>query len=422
VAQRRLSRSFSKCLSRCQSKQTTITLDEKGMKVLLKVFIGLSIFTAIGMAAWLLFRSETPVTTRATVIGLDTSTGNSIENYARVYQPRDFAFPLDHGPHPEYQTEWWYYTGNLTDAGGRRFGYQLTFFRRALLPPAEMPLRQSDLASNEVYFAHFAVTDSAVDKHFAIEKFSRGAGGLAGASGAPYKVFVENWSAEGLNPQADVVHLAAQSGAYHLSLDLHSTKPIVKQGDHGFSAKSATAGNASYYYSFTRLETKGSLQTESGSYQVTGDSWMDHEWSTSALSSKAQGWDWFALQLSDRRELMFYQFRNMDGTIDPISGGTLVEPDGSTRPLKRDQVGILVKEHWSSQETNAQYPVSWVISIPDARITLQVDALIKDQQNKLSIVYWEGAVNITGQDDNGQIKGMGYIELTGYSGSLNGKF
>ena len=392
------------------------------MSKYVRLLIGLGFAVALAVGGWFLFRAQTPTQARSTVIGLVPEGAAPSPDFARAYTQRDFVFPQDHGPHPDFQTEWWYYTGNLADAQGRQFGYQLTFFRRALVPPKDMPVRQSDLASGQIYFAHFALTDESAGQHVAFEKFSRGAGGLAGAMAEPYRVFVEDWAVTGLTTQGDAVQLVAHSGAYSITLDLKSAKPAVAQGEQGLSAKSDTPGNASYYYSFTRMVTTGTLSSADGAFTVSGLSWMDHEWSTSALGPNAQGWDWFSLQLSDQRELMLFQVRNTDGSIDPVSGGTLVLPDGSTRRLTRDEVKLDVLERWHSPTSGADYPVRWRVTIADLSTVLEVSARIKAQENNLSVVYWEGAMTLQGQSDGKPVSGAGYVELTGYSASLNGKF
>jgi predicted secreted hydrolase len=389
---------------------------------IIRVCLGIGICVAIGVTGWLLLSTQSTPQARSSVAGLTAQGATPDPHFARAYAARDFHFPQDHGPHPDFQTEWWYYTGNLADANGRQFGYQLTFFRRALVPPVNMPARQSDLASAQIYFAHFALTDVGSGQHVAFEKYSRGAGGLAGASAEPFHVFVEDWAVNGLTTAGDAVQLLAQNEAYSITLTLHSTKPLVTQGDRGWSAKSDAAGNASYYYSFTRLATTGTLRSPEGEYQVSGLSWMDHEWSTSALGPKAQGWDWFSLQLSDQRELMLFQVRNTDGTIDPVSGGMLIEPDGSTRRLSREQVKLDVLERWHSPQSGADYPVRWRVTIADGAIELDVAARIQTQENMLSVVYWEGAMTLQGQSNGNPVSGSGYVELTGYSTSLNGRF
>jgi predicted secreted hydrolase len=230
--------------------------------------------------SWLLSGCAAPAPPLRASLDAAGSLSGGGEGFAQVLEPRPFVFPLDHGPHPAYQTEWWYYTGNL-EAEGRRFGFQLTFFRSALTPqPTE---RASAWASNDIYMAHLALSDPVNGQFYAFERFSRGALGLAGASGAPFRVFLEDWSAEGSGPEAMTMHLRAAEGPIELDLTLVSTKPPALQGERGFSQKGPSAGNASYYYSLTRMATSGTIQIEDARYSVTGLSWMDHEWGTSAL-------------------------------------------------------------------------------------------------------------------------------------------
>src|SRR5437868_5938573 len=257
---------------------------------------------------------------RAQISALEATGGSGAAGFARVTGPRPFVFPQDHGPHQEYATEWWYYTGNLDAQDGRHFGFQLTFFRFGLAPA---PVRRaSDWATTNIYMAHFALTDVAGNQFYAFDRFSRGAAGLAGAQGQPFRVWLESWSAEGLGADALPMRLRAAQDQIAIDLTLEGGKPIVLQGDQGVSQKSATPGNASYYYSLTRMPTSGTLRVGAATFQVRGLSWMDREWSTSSLGQDLAGWDWFALQLSDGREVMFYQLRRRDGSSDPVSGGT----------------------------------------------------------------------------------------------------
>ncbi|MGH2525062.1 MAG: lipocalin-like domain-containing protein, partial [Anaerolineales bacterium] len=226
-----------------------------------------------------------------------------LSGFARAFAPRDFQLPQDHGPHFDYQTEWWYYTGNLDSEAGRHFGYQLTFFRRGLTPGA--PPTDLGFATNQIYFAHFAITDVAGEQHTFAERFSRGAAGLAGASGEPFRAWLEDWSVESLNAEGSAVRLRAKNEQMALDLTLRAVKPIVEQGESGLSRKSEQPGNASYYLSYTRMATEGQITTGGQSSAVKGESWFDHEWSTSALGAGVVGWDWFSLQLSDGREVMF---------------------------------------------------------------------------------------------------------------------
>ena len=377
--------------------------------------IGFAVLLAAG-AAWLWAAPPPP----AAVPQLQLAS-TAVPGFAKAYAPRPFQLPLDNGPHVDFQTEWWYYTGNLQDAAGRHFGYQLTFFRRGLTPGAAPP-RTSSLATNQIYFAHFAITDVAGDKHHFAERFSRGAADLAGASGAPYQVWLEDWRADSLNADGTRLQLHAKEGDFALDLTLDTRKPIVAHGDRGLSPKSAEAGNASYYLSYTRMDTAGTITLNGAASAVAGTSWFDHEWSTSALGPKAVGWDWFSLQLDDEREIMFFQMRRADGTLEPVSGGTLVAADGSTRRLAAADVQLSVADTWRSPATGAAYPGAWRVVIPSAQLDLRVQPWLAQQEMLVSFAYWEGAVQISGTSAGQAITGNGYVELTGYAGSLQGQF
>jgi len=333
-----------------------------------KRLLTLTLISSLVIAAfWWITRRPTAEIPPALALGGDSD----ITGFARAIEPREFQFPLDHGPHDDYQTEWWYYTGNLTSESGQHFGYQLTFFRRGLTPGA--PPIGAGLATNQIYFGHFAITDVEGNKHTFAERFSRGAGGLAGGSGEPFRVWLEDWSTEALNPEGSTVRLQARDDDLALNLTLRATKPIVAHGDHGLSPKSETPGNASYYLSYTRMATEGQVTVRGQTLAVHGESWFDHEWSTSALGEGAVGWDWFSLQLDDGRELMLFQIRREDGTLEPVSGGTLIEADGRTRRLTIDDVQIEGLSYWRSPKTNVNYPAQWRITIPSAQIELNVE-------------------------------------------------
>lgn len=340
------------------------------------------------------------------------------EGFARATSVREFSFPHDHGPHPDFQTEWWYYTGNVQDESGARFGYQLTFFRRAVTPT--MPGRASDWATNQIYFAHFAITDAQSNTHGESEIFSRGAAGLAGAeapseSGTPFRVWIENWSVDALSPDGSDVRLRADDGKMSLDLTLRSEKPPVLHGDRGLSRASDRIGDAAYYFSYTRLATEGTLKVNGKAFAVHGLSWMDHEFATTGLGPNAAGWDWFSIQLDDQREVMFFQIRNKDGSIEPMSGGTLIEADGRTRELKIDDVKIMVESTWKSAWSGGTYPGAWRLEIPSEQIDLRLRPLIPDQELRVSFVYWEGAVEIEGTSNGKPVRGDGYVEMTGYA-------
>jgi predicted secreted hydrolase len=365
---------------------------------------------------------------------LELGPGPDVSGFARATEPRPFVLPRDHGPHLEYQTEWWYYTGNVVGADGRRFGFQLTFFRRAFAP-GEADSSAAGLASRQVYFAHFAITDVAAGRHAAAERFSRGAGGLAGATGEPFAVWLEDWRADALNADGSAVRLVARDAEAGLSLDLElrATKPLVAHGDRGLSPKSDEPGNASYYVGYTRMAARGRLGTTAAGptpVDVAGEAWFDHEWSTSALGPSAVGWDWFSLQLDDGRELMHFQIRRDDGSVEPVSGGNLVEADGRTRRLSRDDVRIVVLARWTSPQSGARYPSRWRLDVPSEGLDLLIEPWLDDQEMRTSFVYWEGAVRVSGAASSPDpprgaprpVTGRGYVELTGYAASMQGVF
>ncbi|HEX9114876.1 MAG TPA: lipocalin-like domain-containing protein [Anaerolineae bacterium] len=340
--------------------------------------------------------------------------------FARADGPKPLSFPADYGPHDDYQTEWWYYTGNLTTADGQHFGYQLTFFRRALLPPAERSPRAADWAAGQVYLAHLALTDVAGKHHYVYQRLERGAAGLAGATAQPYRVWLDSWSVSGAEDAP--VHLAATEGALALQLDLVSQKAPVPQGDRGYSRKGPEAGNASYYYSLTHLATTGTVMVNGRAFNVQGLSWMDHEYSTSALSAGAAGWDWVSLQLSDGRDLMVFQIRRADGAPDPYAAGILVAADGSTQRLGPGDFVLRATGQWRSPRSGAVYPSGWTLSIRPVGLELILTPYLADQELDVGYTYWEGATEVTGRAGGATVTGSGYVELTGYAGSMAGQF
>lgn len=354
----------------------------------------------------------------ATLVGLAEPVE---QDFAKVTGPVELVFPRDHGPHPDTLTEWWYYTGNLETETGRHFGYQLTFFRRALLPAGERAERQSIWATEQIYMAHFTVTDTASGEFHPFERFSRGSAGLAGAQAEPqYRVWLEDWSVEQVGQ--DDYHLTAAAEGILFDLELHDLKGPVLQGEGGYSRKGPEAGNASIYVSQPRLETTGTVSIGGTDYEVRGLSWMDHEFSTSALGLGLVGWDWFSIQLDDNRELMLFTLRREDGSIDEFSSGTVIDADGSTRSLTWEDFSIAVTETWRSPHSHATYPSGWRIEIPSEDMVLEVRPRLADQELNHSFVYWEGAVQVTGRRGEIAVTGSGYAELTGYARSMQGQF
>jgi predicted secreted hydrolase len=342
------------------------------------------------------------------------------DGFTRVDGSALLSFPDDFGPHPDYQTEWWYYTGNLESQDGRHFGYQLTFFRRALLPASQESERSSEWGTNQIYMAHFALSDAKGDAFYAFERFSRGAAGLAGAHGSPYTVWLEDWRVE--QTSASQFTLSAANEEIAINLVLQDEKGPILQGDQGFSPKGPEPGNASYYYSQTRLISNGEITIGDEHIAVEGLSWKDHEFSTSALAPGQIGWDWFSIQLENGYELMLFELRRGDGSIDLLSSGTLISPDGDILSLSEKDFSVSTQGSWKSPHSGANYPMGWQLSIPGADLVLELSPYLEDQELNLSITYWEGAVFVSGMQNGEEVSGQGYVEMTGYADSLEGQF
>ena len=337
------------------------------------------------------------------------------DGFARATAPREFVFPADHGSHPEFRTEWWYFTGNLATAEGRHFGFELTFFRYAVGPAAAQREGTSAWRADQVWMAHFAITDTQGKRFIARERLTREALGLAGAAAEPLHVWVEDWSLTGEGRGDDLrVQLAARDDVTALSLGLASTVPRVAQGDSGLDVKGAGTGNASYYYSVPRLAAEGEVTIGGESFEVTGTAWLDREWSTSSLEPGTVGWDWFALHLSDGSNLMFYRLRTESGGVSPFSGGTLVAADGGRRRLAAQDVRLMAVDEWTSAATGVRYPIAWRLEVPGSAIELAIRPYLDDQELALSVRYWEGAVHAEGRGPLGPLTAQGYLELAGY--------
>ncbi len=333
--------------------------------------------------------------------------------FAHATVPRPFEFPRDHGPHPEYRHEWWYVTGHLDGAARERFGFELTFFRLALAPPAERAAGGSSWRTRQIYVAHFAVTDIARRRFHSVERRSRDALGLSGAQLEPVRIWLDDWTLTA-DREAAVWHLHAGEHPLRLDLELRTRKPPVANGTQGLSRKSAQAGNANFYYSIPRLEVRGELDRGEGPVPVSGTAWIDREWGTGGLAPNQQGWDWFGLQLRDGSELMFYALRRRDGSRDPFSAGTWIDRDGDAWPLANTEVEIEVGAHWSSR-LGGRYPARWRLRVPRLALDLDIRPALADQELDTTPRYWEGAVDVIGTRAGAQVDGRGYVELTGYA-------
>jgi predicted secreted hydrolase len=332
-----------------------------------------------------------------------------------------YNFPKDHGSHPSYRTEWWYYTGHLESKTGRSFGFELTFFRRGV-PPEDIKTLPSKWSIKHIYLAHFAVTDITGKQFHFSEKLSREGLGKAGADESRLRVWIDDWRAEASTDPSGNHTLVARDQTHALALILEPAKPPVAHGSDGISRKGGGNGQASHYYSFTRLKTIGSLTINGEQFEVSGFSWMDHEFGSSDLGADQVGWDWFSIQLEDNTELMLYRMRRKDGSSDLASSGTIVSTDGRTRHLEVTDFEIESTATWTSSESKATYPSRWQLRFPALDLVLDVTPLFADQELRTSrstkVSYWEGAVVVTGTKQGRPIKGQGYVELTGYAERL----
>lgn len=379
------------------------------------------LLVGLGLGFWYASDEESEI--EASVSVAEAMGGSNLKGYKQVTGPRAFVFPQDHGPHPGYKTEWWYYTGNLFTKGGRQFGYQFTIFRNQLNPPqgdSDSLAYEKNWNANQLYLGHFAISDVQNQDHIFEERFSRGAAGLAGAQSDPYRIWVEDWEIRRMdsNGASDknfpVQIAAAMEDGTSINLSVSPQKPLVLQGEQGYDRKGAGTGNASYYLSFTRMQTEGTITINGNQFEVSGSSWMDHEWSTSALDEGQEGWDWFSIQLSNGYDLMYYQLRNLDGSVSRFTTGSLINPEGEKIVINPGDVQIEVLDRWQSPHSNSVYPSSWRMEIPKANLTLELQTLFPDQEMNVSVRYYEGTLSVSGKMNGEPIGGSGFIEMTGY--------
>jgi predicted secreted hydrolase len=356
------------------------------------------------------------------------------DGYRLADRPVAFEFPREHGPHPQFRQEWWYVAGNLTGLAAERFGFELTFFRVALVAPSQADaavaseangVRHSDWRADQLFLAHFAITDVQREKFTFAQKVERGALGLAGAQAVPFQVWLDDWQIAAITTPAGLISagapsagpqtswtLHAQQQHYELELQVQPLSGPVLNGDRGLSVKGNEPGAASYYYSIPRLAVRGKLIRDGAPIAVTGGAWLDREWGGGVLGSDEAGWDWYALQLDDGASLMFYTLRKRDGSREPHSAGTWVDRNGVTQALTSDDVDIEVADHWLSPR-GARYPSHWYVRVPKLSLNLEVTPVLKNQELETAPPYWEGAVNVKGALDARSL-GRGYVELVGY--------
>jgi predicted secreted hydrolase len=338
----------------------------------------------------------------------------AVAQYKTAAPGYQFEFPRDHFNHPEFQTEWWYTTGNLTAAGGRHYGFELTFFRQGVdRDSGEM--QPWDI--HDLYLAHLALSDLDDGKFCHTERTNRAGPGLAGVDAQRKRIWNGNWEIR-WSGEEEILNVADEK--FSLSFSLRSEKLPVIHGENGVSQKAAGVGHASHYISFTRLLTKGTIEMAGKSIEVRGTSWMDHEFFTHSMEAEQVGWDWLSVQLEDNTELMLYQFRRKDGSTDPFSSGTYVDARGKSTHLKAADFRLIPEgETWTSDVTGAKYPVAWSMEIPKLGLKLAATTRLKSQElaggSKLTPSYWEGAIAIQGTRGGTNVRGVGYLEMTGYA-------
>ena len=338
------------------------------------------------------------------------------QGFRLALPPYEFAFPRDHAAHPDFQTEWWYYTGHL-QSKSERFGYELTFFRVGL--PRLRPQSPSAWAARDLIFLHLALTEESRGRFRHHESARRAAVGLAGADTTRYHVWLDDAFA-GLDPDGVTHHVRGAGADFALDLQMRSEKLPTIHGEGGVSQKSTGRGHASHYYSLTRLATTGIVVKDGDTLRVEGPSWMDHEFASNPMAATHAGWDWFSVQLDDGRELMLYQLRLKGGGVEPLSHGTLVARDGRTRGLRLADFSVEPTGRWTSPKTGAVYPSGWVLRVPSEKLVLTLEPTVNDQEliasSMAGVVYWEGSVRVKAVSQDKPLGGVGYVELTGYTG------
>jgi len=332
-------------------------------------------------------------------------------------------FPRDHGSHPDYKIEWWYLTGQVAADDGRAFGYQATFFRRAAPPGAADAAAppNKEFGSDQFFLAHAALTDAGSKQFHHQQRLNRG-GWDAHAATEGLDVRNGNWSLRMTDPATQTMELRISIGGdISLAVTLVPNKPLVRFGQDGVSRKGAHPQATSYYLTFTRLATRGTLRTASGSASVTGTSWMDHEIASRQLSGDLAGWDWTAIHLDDGREIKAYILRRPDGSADPFSRLIWIDRDATLTSHSAEEFKWERVRWWQSPTTRTRYPVEVVIQTTDpqskAPLRLRLRPLLDNQELTGSLSYWEGACEVI-DEATSQPVGRAYLELAGYAEGL----
>ncbi len=362
---------------------------------------------------------------RSLGLGVVTSAALIALSWQPATSGYQFQYPRDYFDHPKFQTEWWYYTGNLRAKDGHRFGFELTFFRQAGALP-ESFLTTATWRPDEYYLAHLALRDIDGNQFFHTERLNRAGPGRAGASQHDSRYWNGNWEVRWLQPLDGHQKLQAVAEQLYLTLDLSPEKPVVVNGQNGISRKGPKPGEASHYLSFTRLKASGPLQWKGTQYQLTGTAWMDHEFFSEPPDNDLIGWDWFAIQLNNNQEMMLYRLRRRGESAEQqnrFSSGTFVDANGTAHFLDSSQFVLTPQEQWRSPESGKQYPVGWHLLVPSLQLDLSERTALKNQElfshDRIAPNYWEGAVSYAGTMHNQPVNGVGYLEMTGYDGAMH---
>ena len=362
------------------------------------------VIATLALGTWLVWQTR-PASMEGERLSTSALLNDAPESFRQVTEPRPFEFPADHAAHPGYRNEWWYFTGNLDGPEGRPLGFQFTLFRFEL---DQGPRADSAWATDAVWMAHLALSDIEGRVFHQAERFARGALELAGATDERW--WLRDWE---VLRDGERFELAADAGEFGLDLRLEQVRPVVLQGDRGYSRKGPQAGNASHYYSLTRLEAAGTVRVGDESIPVEGLAWLDREWGSSQLAEDLDGWDWFSLQLDDGRDVMVYRLRSVDDEASRFSAGKIVYPNGESRTLGPEAFKATPQDAWQDAEGN-RWPVAWTVEIPSEDLALDVEARFDQQHWTGAVSYWEGAVGVR-DAETGKMVGRGYLELSGYA-------
>lgn len=332
--------------------------------------------------------------------------GGGGAGFAKAVAPTPLRFPRDHGAHPMFRSEWWYVNAVLASADGREFGVQFTLFRQGLEPRRNGAAEEGAAAwrSGQVYMGHAAVSNLERERHLHAERASRGHPALAGVQTSPFAATIEGWRLASTGADFLPLRMAADAEQFAFDLALAGPAPIVTQGGGGLSAKGPD--NASYYYSVPRMAASGQLNVDGSEHQVTGDAWLDHEWSTSVLAPEYAGWDWMALRLDDGRDLMAFQMRRRDGAASGYDAGVLLDAAGGAKILGAADFALRPLRHWQ------EWPVAWRFELEGEAAAWRVRAAFADQLMETSVRYWEGVAVV--ENMSGERIGVGYLEMTGH--------